>query len=75
MIDWFPLWLSLRVAALATLFVLTVGTLVAYLLSHKSFPGKNLVDSLITPLGFAPYGAGLLPASYCGQAFPSRTVI
>jgi molybdate transport system permease protein len=53
MIDWFPLWLSMRVAALATFFVLTIGTLLAYLLSHKTFRGKNLVDSLITlPLGY-----------------------
>ena len=27
MIDWFPLWLSLRVAAVATFFVLTIGNL------------------------------------------------
>jgi len=55
MIDWFPLWLSLRVAAIATFFVLTLGTLVAYLLSHKVFRGKNLVDSLITlPLVLPP---------------------
>ncbi len=54
-IDWFPLWLSLRVAALATAFVLTFGTSVAYLLSHKNFRGKNLLDSLITlPLVLPP---------------------
>ena len=54
-IDWFPLWLSLRVAASATLFVLTVGTAIAYLLSHKSFRGKEAVDSLITlPLVLPP---------------------
>jgi molybdate transport system permease protein len=54
-IDWFPLWLSLRVAALATLFVLTLGTGVAYLLSHKNFRGKQALDSLITlPLILPP---------------------
>lgn len=54
-IDWFPLWLSLRVAGLATLFVLSAGTLMAYVLSHKDFRGKSLLDSLITlPLVLPP---------------------
>jgi molybdate transport system permease protein len=54
-IDWFPLWLSLRVASLATLFVLTFGTIAAYLLSHKNFRGKEALDSLITlPLVLPP---------------------
>src|SRR6185437_9059877 len=54
-IDWFPLWLSLRVAALATAAVLVVGTWIAYMLSHKSFRGKDLIDSLITlPLVLPP---------------------
>ena len=54
-IDWFPLWLSLRVASLATLLVLTFGTAIAYLLSHKKFRGKEALDSLITlPLVLPP---------------------
>ncbi len=54
-IDWFPLWLSLRVAALATVFVVAFGTFFAYLLSHKNFRGKNLVDTLLTlPLVLPP---------------------
>src|SRR5579875_1294403 len=47
-IDWFPLWLSLRVAALATVLVLTFGTFLAYLLSHKEFRGKPLLDTVVT---------------------------
>jgi molybdate transport system permease protein len=70
-IDWFPLWLSLRVACLATFFVLTVGTLVAYLLSHKSFRGKNLVDSLITlPLVLPPTVLGYYLLVLVGRASP-----
>jgi molybdate transport system permease protein len=54
-IDWFPLFLSLRVAALATLLVLSFGTGVAYLLSHKKFRGKALIESVITlPLVLPP---------------------
>lgn len=71
MIDWFPLWLSLRVAALATLFVLTLGTFAAYLLSHKTFRGKNLVDSLITlPLVLPPTVLGYYLLVLVGRHSP-----
>ena len=54
-LDWFPLWLSLRVAGLTTVLVLGIGTFAAYVLSHKKFAGKSLVDSLITlPLVLPP---------------------
>lgn len=54
-VDWFPLWLSLRVAALATVIVLTAGTAMAYWLSHKTFRGKALLESVITlPLVLPP---------------------
>lgn len=54
-VDWFPLFLSLRVAAIATVLVVAVGTALAYLLSHRNFPGKNLLDSVITlPLVLPP---------------------
>jgi molybdate transport system permease protein len=70
-IDWFPLWLSLRVAALATLCVITVGTFVAYLLSHKSFRGKDLIDSLITlPLVLPPTVLGYYLLVVIGRASP-----
>jgi molybdate transport system permease protein len=71
MIDWFPLWLSLRVAAIATFFVLTLGTIVAYLLSHKVFRGKNLVDSLITlPLVLPPTVLGYYLLVLVGRNSP-----
>lgn len=70
-IDWFPLWLSLRVAAFATAFVLSLGTLIAYLLSHKNFQGKNLVDSLITlPLVLPPTVLGYYLLVLVGRASP-----
>jgi molybdate transport system permease protein len=71
MIDWFPLWLSLRVAALATFFVLTAGTFIAYLLSQKTFPGKNFVDSLITlPLVLPPTVLGYYLLVIVGRHSP-----
>ena len=70
-IDWFPLWLSLRVACLATFFVLTLGTSIAYLLSHKTFRAKNLLDSLITlPLVLPPTVLGYYLLVLVGRASP-----
>ncbi len=54
-IDWFPLFLSLKVAALSTVFILVIGTALAYLLSHREFRGKSLLDAAITlPLVLPP---------------------
>ena len=43
-IDWFPLWLSLRVAALSTGIALVVGLWIAYLLANRRFRGKEVLD-------------------------------
>jgi molybdate transport system permease protein len=70
-IDWFPLWLSLRVAAVATFFILGLGTLAAYVLSHKNFRGKGLVDSLITlPLVLPPTVLGYYLLVLVGRSTP-----
>lgn len=70
-VDWFPLWLSLRVAALATILVVLVGTAVAYVLSHRTFRGKNLIDSLITlPLVLPPTVLGYYLLVLLGRSSP-----
>lgn len=70
-VDWFPLLLSLRVAAIATICVLTLGTALAYLLSHKNFRGKHLLDSLITlPLVLPPTVLGYYLLVIAGRASP-----
>lgn len=46
--DWFPLWLSLRVSALATLIAATVGIGLAYLLAKGRFPGRGLLEAIVT---------------------------
>jgi molybdate transport system permease protein len=47
-IDWFPLWLSLRVAALATVISLVLGLALAYLLANHKFRGREVLDALTT---------------------------
>jgi molybdate transport system permease protein len=55
MIDWFPIRLSFAVASAATLIALIAGSGLAWLLARKRFPGRNLVDALITlPLVLPP---------------------
>lgn len=54
-IDWFPLWLSLRVAVLSTALAWIVGLALAYVLANCEFWGRELLDSLITlPLVLPP---------------------
>jgi molybdate transport system permease protein len=54
-IDWFPLWLSLRVAGLSTLFSLLLGLWLAYVLANREFRGKEVVDAAATlPLVLPP---------------------
>ena len=54
-IDWFPLWLSLRVAGLATLIALAVSLPVAYLLATRNWRGAELLDAITTlPLVLPP---------------------
>jgi molybdate transport system permease protein len=54
-IDWFPLWLSLRVATLATALSLAVGLWIAWLLANREFRGREAVDAAVMlPLVLPP---------------------
>jgi molybdate transport system permease protein len=57
--SWTALLLSIRVAAVATLVNAAVGIPLAYLLARRSFPGRWLVDLLVTlPLVLPPTVTG-----------------
>lgn len=61
--DWFPVLLSLRVATIAVIIVACLGLPLSRLLARKEFPGKNVLEALITlPLVLPPsvIGYGLL---------------
>ena len=54
-IDWFPLWLSLKVAATATLLAFVGGLALAYVLANGSFRGRDVLDAAVTlPLVLPP---------------------
>ena len=70
-IDWFPLWLSLRVAALATALASVAGVWIAYLLANREFRGKELLDAAVTlPLVLPPTVVGYYLLVLLGRASP-----
>ena len=42
-LDWSPLWLSLRYAGLATAFAALVALPLAWLLTHRHFPAREML--------------------------------
>jgi molybdate transport system permease protein len=58
---WTAIWLTLRVALLATLVATPLGIGVAWLLSRRTFPGKAIVEALVAlPLVLPPVVTGYL---------------
>lgn len=70
-IDWFPLTLSLRVAAVSTLIAFVVGLGLAYLLANRSFRGREALDALVTlPLVLPPTVLGYYLLIVVGREGP-----
>lgn len=59
--EWTAIWLSLRIALVATLASVPLGVLVAYVLARWHFPGKTILDGLVhLPLVMPPVVTGFL---------------
>ena len=70
-IDWFPLWLSLRVAVLSTAIALAAGLWIAYILANREFRGKEVLDAAVTlPLVLPPTVLGYYLLVLIGRASP-----
>ena len=70
-IDWFPLWLSLRVAVISTAIALAIGLWLAWTLANRSFRGKEVLDAAITlPLVLPPTVLGYYLLVLLGRASP-----
>src|SRR5258707_15863330 len=70
-IDWFPLWLSLRVAFVSTALAVALGLYVAYILANRNFRGKEWVDALVTlPLILPPTVLGYYLLLVIGRTSP-----
>jgi molybdate transport system permease protein len=74
--EWTAVLLSLRVAAVATLFALPLGIAIAWLLARKSFYGKSLLDALVhLPLVLPPVVTGYLLLIWFGRRGPIGTFL
>jgi molybdate transport system permease protein len=70
-VDWFPLWLSLRVAGLSTLIAIVLGLWIAYWLAYREFRGKEIADAVVSlPLVLPPTVLGYYLLVVLGRASP-----
>src|ERR1700735_648205 len=69
--DWFPLWLSLRVALVSTVAALGAGLWIAYILANREFRGKAVPDAAGTlPLVLPPTVLGYYLLVLLGHSSP-----
>lgn len=69
--DWTALWLSARLGMFTVAVLLPVGILVGRLLAYRDFPGKGLVEALVTlPLVLPPTVFGYYLLVAFGAASP-----
>src|ERR1700722_16328286 len=70
-IDWFPLWLSLRVAVLSTAVALAAGLWIAYILANREFRFKEALDGAVPlPLVLPPTVLGYYLLVLIGRNSP-----
>ncbi len=70
-IDLFPVFLSLRVSTIATVVSIVVGIVPAWLLANRRFPGRNLLDAVITlPVVLPPSVLGYYLLLFIGRRGP-----
>jgi molybdate transport system permease protein len=71
MIDWQPVFLSLKIASMALVFVSILGLCIAFLLARRYFPGKDLIEAVITiPLVLPPVVTGFILLLLIGRHGP-----
>lgn len=71
MIDWQPVYLSLQVAIISLVFVMSFGIAIALLMTRRQFPGKAAVEAFITlPLVLPPVVTGFVLLLLIGKQGP-----
>lgn len=70
-LNWSPLWLSLRVAGIATAISIVIGIYFAYLLANRRFVGRDALEAAVTlPLTLPPTVLGYYLLVAIGQRSP-----
>lgn len=65
--DWFPLWMTIRVAITATAIASVVGLAFAYLLAKGKFRGRSFLEAVVTlPIVIPPTVMGYFLLTYLG---------
>jgi molybdate transport system permease protein len=66
--DWQIVWFTAWVSALSTLVILPFGLGLAWLLARRDWPGKSLVETVVTlPLVMPPVATGLILLKVFGR--------
>ena len=74
--EWQIIGFTVRVAALSTLLILPPGIWLAWLFAHRRWPGKTLVETLISlPLVMPPVATGLILLELLGRHGPIGSVL
>lgn len=69
--SWFPLWLSLRIAGLATVIASVIGIAVAYVLAKGRFRFRGLIEAIVTlPIVLPPTVLGFYLLTLLGVNSP-----
>lgn len=65
---WQIVWFTAWVSALSTLLILPFGVAIAWLLARHDWPGKSLVETIVTlPLVMPPVATGLILLTVLGR--------
>ena len=66
--EWQVVWFSAWVSAISTIVILPAGLAVAWLLARYQWPGKSIVETVITlPLVMPPVATGLILLKLFGR--------
>lgn len=66
--EWRIAGFTLQMAAMSTLLILPPGLLLGWLLARRNWPGKSLVETLVTlPIVMPPVATGLLLLQFFGR--------
>ena len=69
--EWQIIWFTVWVAALSTALILPFGLALAWALARREWPGKSVVETLVTlPLVMPPVATGLILLKVLGRRGP-----
>lgn len=69
--EWQLVWFTAWVSALSTVIIVPFGLAIAWLLARRDWPGKSLVETIVSlPLVMPPVATGLILLKFLGERGP-----